>query len=135
MKRFHVHIRVQDLEENIQFYSTLFNTKPSKVKPDYAKWMIEDPKINFAISTGDGPKGIRHLGLQVDQAEELYTIDQQMQKAEAQIIAEPQTTCCYAFSDKAWVTDPQNIQWEVFQTHGESTIYGNRTSDIDCTSC
>lgn len=124
MKRFHVHIRVQDLEENIQFYSTLFNLQPTKVKPDYAKWMLEDPKVNFAISTGDGPSEIRHLGLQVDSSEDLTKIHDQMEKAEAQIISEPEATCCYAFSDKSWITDPQNIKWEVFQTHGERTIYG-----------
>lgn len=130
MKRFHVHIRVEDLQKNIDFYSTLFDTKPTKVKSDYAKWMLEDPKINFAISTGDGPKEIRHLGLQVDNPEELKSIDTQMKNAEAQIVAEPQTTCCYAFSDKSWITDPQNVKWEVFQTHGDRTIYGNK--DTEC---
>ncbi len=130
MKRFHVHIRVQDLKENIQFYSTLFNLQPVKVKPDYAKWMLEDPKVNFAISTGDGPKEIRHLGLQVDSSEDLSNIHDQMEKAEAQIIAEPEATCCYAFSDKSWITDPQNIKWEVFQTHGDKTVYGNK--DTKC---
>lgn len=131
MKRFHVHIRVENLEGSIQFYNTLFNTPATKIKSDYAKWMLEDPKINFAISTGDGPKEIRHLGLQVETSEELQEVYSHMEKAEGQILEEPQTTCCYAFSDKSWISDPQNVQWEVFQTHGESTIYGGKSRECE----
>ncbi|MEQ6124839.1 ArsI/CadI family heavy metal resistance metalloenzyme [Pseudotenacibaculum sp. MALMAid0570] len=128
MKRFHVHIRVKNLDESIQFYNTLFNTTASKVKSDYAKWMLEDPKVNFSISTGDGPKEIRHLGLQVETEKELEEVYEHMQKAEGQMYEEPQVTCCYAFSDKSWISDPQNIQWEVFHTHGDATVYGSKTS-------
>ena len=97
MKRFHVHIRVKDLEESIQFYNTLFNLQATKVKSDYAKWMLDDPKVNFAISTGEGPQSIRHLGLQVDTSAELQEVFTQMEKAEGQIFEEPQVSCCYAF--------------------------------------
>ena len=131
MKQFHVHLRVKNLEESIQFYNTLFNTKATKVKSDYAKWMLEDSKINFAISTGEGHQGIRHLGLQVDNSEELKDVYTQLEKAEGQIKEECQTTCCYAVSDKSWIADPQNIRWEVFQTHGDATIYGNKNGEFD----
>ena len=131
MKRFHVHIRVKDLEQSIQFYNTLFNTPASKVKPEYAKWMLEDPKVNFSISTGDGPKEIRHLGIQVDNSEELEEIYVHMQEAEGQIIEEPQVSCCYALSDKSWISDPQNVQWEVFQTHGDATVYGRKSMECE----
>ncbi len=128
MKRFHVHLRVKNLEESIQFYNTLFNTPATKVKSDYAKWMLEDPKINFAISTGEGcqGQGIQHLGLQVDNSEELQEVYAQLEKAEGQIKEECQTTCCYAVSDKSWIEDPQSVRWEVFQTHGDATVYGNK---------
>lgn len=129
MKRFHVHIRVQDLEKNIEFYNTLFNTPATKVKPDYAKWMLEDPKVNFSISTGDGSVEIRHLGLQVENSEELQEVYAQMEKAEGTVIEEPQVACCYAFSDKSWIADPQNIKWEVFQTHEDTTIYGGKSPE------
>lgn len=131
MKRFHVHLRVENLEESIQFYNTLFNTPATKTKSDYAKWMLEDPKINFAISTGDGSKGIRHLGLQVDNSEELQEVYSQLEKAEGQIKEECQTTCCYAVSDKSWITDPQNVSWEVFQTHGDATVYGGKSKEFE----
>lgn len=133
MKRFHVHLKVNNLEESIQFYNTLFNTQATKVKSDYAKWMLEDPKINFAISTGEGcqDQGIQHLGLQVDNSEELQEVYSQLKKAEGQIKEECQTTCCYAVSDKSWIEDPQSVRWEVFQTHGESTVYGNKNGELE----
>ena len=112
---------------------TLFNTQATKVKSDYAKWMLEDPKINFAISTGEGSQdqGIQHLGLQVDNSKELQEVYAQLEKAEGQIKEECQTTCCYAVSDKSWIEDPQNVRWEVFQTHGDATTYGSKNGKLE----
>ena len=114
-------------------YNTLFNTPATKVKSDYAKWMLEDPKINFAISTGEGcgDQGIQHLGLQVDNADELQEVYAQLEKAEGQIKEECQTTCCYAVSDKSWIEDPQSVRWEVFQTHGDATVYGSKNGELE----
>ena len=126
-ERFHAHIRVNNLEESIQFYNTLFDTQPTKIKSDYAKWMLDDPKINFAISTGEGSAEIRHLGFQVNSSEELDQTHQQLKKAERDILQECQTSCCYAVSDKSWIADPQGVRWEVFHTHGDSTVYGNKS--------
>ena len=124
MKRFHIHLRVQDLNQNIQFYETLFGAAPTVVKSDYAKWMLEDPRINFAISTGEEDPGIRHLGLQAESNEELHDIYEKMEQAEGNILKEGETTCCYAKSQKSWITDPQGVDWECFYTHGAATVYG-----------
>ena len=127
MKRFHVHLRVNNLEESIAFYTALFNTNPSVEKPDYAKWMLNDPRINFAISTNpDGEKsvGIRHLGIQTENETELKSFYEQMETAKGNIFKEGATTCCYAESDKSWIEDPQGVAWEVFLTHGAATVYG-----------
>lgn len=124
MKRFHVHLRVKDLGQSIQFYQNLFGAEPSVTKPDYAKWMLDDPMVNFAISTGEGAGGIRHLGLQADSKEELSGIYENMAKAEGAVLNEGETTCCYAKSQKSWIADPQGVSWECFFTHGEATIYG-----------
>lgn len=124
MKRFHVHLRVKDLKESIAFYNALFNIKPTIKKPDYAKWMLENPKINFAISTGHQEIGIEHLGIQVDNTEELNNVYLQMKKAKGEIFEEGECTCCYSKSQKSWITDPQGVDWEAFYTHGNSTIYG-----------
>ena len=124
MQRFHVHLRVNDLNESIRFYQALFNTKPSVIKSDYAKWMLDDPTLNFAISTGDGAAGIRHLGLQTDSAEGLQEVYANLKNADGAILEEGNTTCCYAKSEKSWITDPQGVEWEAFYTHGEATVYG-----------
>jgi catechol-2,3-dioxygenase len=125
MKRLHVHVSVDDLAKSIQFYSTLFAAEPTVRKSDYAKWMLEDPRVNFAISQrGDG-SGIRHLGIQVEDRAELADVYSRLQRAEAPILEEGATTCCYAQSEKSWVADPQGIQWETFLTTGESTTYGS----------
>jgi catechol 2,3-dioxygenase-like lactoylglutathione lyase family enzyme len=125
MKRFHVHVSVRDLESSIRFYSALFATQPAMRKPDYAKWMLEDPRINFAISQRGAALGIEHLGIQVEDQNELAEVFGRLKKAEGPILEEHDTTCCYAKSDKNWITDPQGVEWETFLTHGESTIYGN----------
>ena len=124
MKRFHVHVKVKELSESVAFYSALFNEGPSIVKPDYAKWMLEDPQINFAISTGHSENGIEHLGIQAESAKELQIIYENMRKAKGMIKEEGECTCCYSKSQKSWITDPQGVDWEAFYTFGESTVYG-----------
>ncbi len=125
MKRFHVHVAVDDLDGSKAFYTKLFGAEPAVVKRDYAKWMIEDPRVNFAISTGRDRTGIEHLGLQADSAEELAEIRGRLVEAGAGIADEPGANCCYAHSDKHWTVDPQGIAWESFHTLGEALHYGN----------
>lgn len=124
MKRFHVHVSVGELEPSIAFYSKLFAIEPTVVKPGYAKWMLEDPRINFAISAGRSRTGIEHLGVQVDSAEELGELERRMQAADPRSVAEPGANCCYAHSDKHWAVDPQGVAWEGFHTLGEARLYG-----------
>jgi hypothetical protein len=125
MKRFHVHVSVEDLAQSIRFYSTLFAVEPTVLKPDYAKWMLEDPRVNFAISTGAGHGvGISHLGIQAEDEGELAEVYDRLARAERPIIEEKAATCCYAQSDKQWIADPQGVAWETFFTYGESTTYG-----------
>lgn len=124
MKRFHVHVRVKKLEDSINFYNALFGTIATIVKPDYAKWMLEDPNVNFAISTGHTETGIEHLGLQVNNPKELQVVYSNMEKAKGDIFEEEECTCCYSKSQKSWITDPQGIDWEAFYTHGTATVYG-----------
>lgn len=124
MKRFHVHVRVKDLQASIEFYNALFNIKPTVVKPDYAKWMLDDPKINFAISTGHDENGIEHLGLQVENEVELQDVYANMKNAKGTVREEGKCTCCYSKSQKNWITDPQGVDWEVFYTYGSATVYG-----------
>ena len=125
MKRFHVHVTVDDLAQSVRFYSTLFATEPTVLKPDYAKWMLEDPRVNFAISTGAShASGISHLGIQAEDEGELTEIYGRLAEAERPVLEEKATTCCYARSDKQWIADPQGVPWETFYTYGESTVYG-----------
>ena len=116
MKRFHVHAHVEDLAKSVAFYSRLFAAEPSRHEADYAKWMLDDPRINFAISTRGGTIGIDHLGIQTDDAQELDELKSRAQAADMALLDEGQTTCCYARSEKHWVTDPQGIAWEHFHT-------------------
>ena len=115
MKRFHVHLKVQDLPASIAFYSRLFAAEPTRVEADYAKWMLADPPVNFALSTGGAP-GIDHLGIQAQNAEELAELKGRAAAADRALLDEGATTCCYARSEKHWITDPQGIAWEQFQT-------------------
>jgi hypothetical protein len=124
MKRFHVHVGVDDLTQSIRFYSTLFATEPTVIKDDYAKWMLEDPRVNFAISTVSGHSGFSHLGIQAEDETELAEVYDRLAKAEHPIVEAKATTCCYARSDKQWIADPQGVPWETFLTHGEATVYG-----------
>lgn len=128
MKRLHVHVSVKDLAASIRFYQTLFGSQPALIKPDYAKWMLEDPRVNFAISTHRRPVGVNHLGLQVDTDEELRAMRTQLEAADARMIEEAEQPCCYARSDKYWVTDPTGIAWETFHTLGSIPTYGEDTA-------
>lgn len=123
MKRFHVHVNVTDLEASVGFYSTLFGGAPSVRKPGYAKWMLDDPRVNFAISQRGRAAGVDHLGLQADEPQELEEIGKHLAAADAVALAEKDTTCCYAHSDKYWAEDPQGVRWEAFHTHGEAMTY------------
>jgi catechol 2,3-dioxygenase-like lactoylglutathione lyase family enzyme len=125
MKRFHVHVGVADLDASIAFYSGLFGTGPAVTKPDYAKWMLDDPRVNFAISQKCGAeRGVEHLGIQVEEATELADVYTRLKDAGAPVLEEGATTCCYAKSEKSWIADPDGVVWEAFLTHGESTVYG-----------
>ena len=123
MKRFHVHVHVNDLQKNIAFYSAMFGAQPTRVESDYAKWMLEAPRINFAISSRGHTAGVGHLGFQVDSDEELVELKANAQKADMSVLDEGKTNCCYAKSDKYWVTDPQGIAWEQFHTLGNIPLF------------
>lgn len=142
MKRLHVHVGVENLDASIGFYSTMFGAEPSVVKEDYAKWMLDDPRVNFAISAGNhARKGIEHLGIQTESIEELGEVYGRLKAADGPVLEEGRTTCCYAKSEKSWITDPQGISWETFHTTGESTVYGSsaplpgRTADKPARAC
>jgi catechol 2,3-dioxygenase-like lactoylglutathione lyase family enzyme len=127
MKRFHVHLAVEDLAASVRFYSALFSSEPAVLKPDYAKWMLEDPRVNFAISQRGAAPGVEHLGIQVENQAELEEVYGILKRAERPVLEEGETTCCYAQSEKSWISDPQGILWETFLTTGESTVYGQDT--------
>ena len=124
MKRLHLHVSVPDLAQSIQFYETLFGAAPSVVKDDYAKWMLEDPRVHFAISQRERAAGVDHVGIQVDSAEELGELATRLKAAGATTFDQEATTCCDAQSDKSWVNDPAGVRWETFYTFGEATSYG-----------
>ncbi len=129
MKRFHVHAHVEDLAASIAFYSKMFAAEPTRVESDYAKWMLDDPRINFAISTrGDRP-GVDHLGIQADSEEELAALKARAEAADMTLLDVGETSCCYARSDKYWVTDPQGIAWEQFHTLGGIPVFGEKASE------
>jgi len=123
MKRFHVHLHVDDLDRSVEFYSKLFAAEPTRVEADYAKWMLDDPRINFAISTRGAAAGIDHLGIQTDDAADLDALKARAQAAELVLQDEGATSCCYAHSEKHWVTDPQGIAWEHFHTLGDIPVF------------
>ena len=139
MKRFHVHVAVHDLEQSIRFYSTLFGTPPAVKKDDYAKWMLEDPRINFAISNRSAKTGVDHLGLQAEDGAELEDIGQRLSAAEITTRAQKGASCCYAKSDKYWTVDPQGVAWESFHTLGSVPVYGadgrSKSTREPATSC
>jgi len=124
MKRLHIHIAVDDLEQNIRFYNALFKTEPSLLETDYAKWMLDDPRVNFAISSRGRKPGLDHLGIQVESGEELEAIQHALQDAALPVAEQKQAACCYAQSDKYWTVDPQGIAWEAFHSLGSIPMFG-----------
>jgi catechol 2,3-dioxygenase-like lactoylglutathione lyase family enzyme len=129
MKRMHVHVGVKDLQQSIGFYSALFAAEPAVLKADYAKWMLDDPRVNFAISTRGREPGLDHLGIQVEDKEELNEVYARLRKAGGNVIEQGETACCYAKSEKSWIDDPAGISWEAFLTKGEHTDYGDGTGE------
>lgn len=125
MKRMHVHVGVDDLERSAAFYTRLFGAEPIVHKDDYAKWMLDDPQLNFAISTGRGAAGVQHLGIETGSGAELAEVAGRLEAAGGPIVAEAEAACCYARSRKNWIADPQGLVWETFFTHGETTTYGS----------
>jgi catechol 2,3-dioxygenase-like lactoylglutathione lyase family enzyme len=135
MKRLHVHLSIEDLATSVEFYSTLFGCPPSVLKDDYAKWSLEDPRVNFAISKRARAAGLDHLGIQVDEAEELEEVAGRLSASGAQLLEQKDAACCYARSDKAWVNDPQGIAWETFHSLGEITVYGKDNRETAASAC
>jgi catechol-2,3-dioxygenase len=131
MKRLHVHVAVEDLTQAIQFYSTLFAVEPAIVKDDYAKWMLDDPRVNFAISMRGRKVGLDHLGIQVETADELQDVYGRLRNADRPVLEVGKTVCCYAKSEKSWIDDPAGISWEAFLTTAESTFYGHSAKHAD----
>lgn len=135
MKRFHVHVHVDDLAKSIGFYSKLFAAEPARVEHDYAKWMLDDPRINFAISTRGSQTGLDHFGFQTDDADELAALKARAQAADIALLDEGETTCCYARSEKHWVTDPQGIAWEHFHTLGNIPVFREEATGAAAAAC
>ena len=129
MKRFHVHVSVDNLPNAIGFYSALFAAQPSIVKRDYAKWMLDEPRVNFAISSRGRAPGLDHLGIQAEDQNELHEVYARLDQAGAPVIEQGETQCCYARSEKSRIDDPAGISWETFLTTGESTNYGDGTGE------
>jgi lactoylglutathione lyase len=123
MKRFHVHTHVDNLQASVAFYSKLFGVEPTRLESDYAKWMLDDPRLNFAISTRGGKSGVDHLGFQVDSQEELAALKSRAQAADMALLDQGATSCCYAKGEKHWVTDPQGIAWEHFHTLADIPVF------------
>ena len=143
MKRLHIHVGVENLDQSIRFYSALFGAQPVKTKPDYAKWMLDNPHVNFAISTRTGDTGVNHLGIQVDEESELTELRDRLAKADMSVVTEGETVCCYARSDKSWVHDPSGIPWEAYRTMEDAQIFkeqkpaanGCCATEADAASC
>lgn len=135
MKRLHVHIAVDDLAKNIAFYSTLFGSEPTVQKADYAKWMLEDPRVNFAISCRGAKAGLNHLGIQVESDEELAALHGQLEQLQADVVEEMGTACCYAKSDKYWVNDPQGIAWESYHTLDSVPMFAGESDKMASDCC
>lgn len=135
MKRFHVHAHVEDLQASIAFYSTMFGAAPTRTESDYAKWMLDDPRINFAISTRGGKPGVDHLGIQTDSEQELAELKARAQAADLALLDEGETSCCYARSEKHWVTDPQGIAWEHFHTLNDIPVFSEAAAADENSAC
>lgn len=135
MKRLHVHVAVDDLAANIRFYSTIFAAAPTVTKGDYAKWMLDDPRVNFAISSRGATPGLNHLGVQVENATEFAEMSERLARIEGEVVAEMGTACCYAKSDKHWVTDPQGIAWEMYHTLDSIPVFGATAMSASASGC
>lgn len=135
MKRFHVHVSVENLQQSVAFYSKLFGAEPTRMESDYAKWMLEDPRINFAISTRSAKVGVDHLGFQTDDENELAEMKAKAESADMALINEGETSCCYARSDKYWITDPQGIAWEQFHTLGNIPVFSDAKPESEASAC
>jgi lactoylglutathione lyase len=135
MKRFHVHVHVDDLGKSVAFYSRLFAAQPTRVEADYAKWMLDDPRVNFAISTRGSAAGVDHLGFQVDDESELAELKARAESADMAVLDEGATTCCYARSEKHWITDPQGIAWEHFHTLDSIPVFSEGVSAPAAACC
>jgi len=135
MKRFHIHIGVETLDESVRFYSALFGADPVKIKPDYAKWMLDDPRVNFAISTRSKQQGVDHLGIQVEEESELNEMRSRFETADMTVLDEGTTTCCYAQSDKSWVQDPTGIPWEAYRTMEDAQFFSSNPDRSESACC
>ncbi len=135
MKRMHIHVGVKDIAEGVKFYSALFGAEPSKQMVDYAKWMLDDPRLNFAISTRSGKQGVDHLGFQVEDESELSAMREQLREADIATYDEGETVCCYAESDKSWLQDPAGIAWEAYQTMGDVQLFSDKAGSDESACC
>jgi len=135
MKRIHIHVGVEKLEESIRFYSAIFGAEPVKTKPDYAKWMVDDPRVNFAISTRASKNGIDHLGIQVDENDELEELRRRVKSADLAVFDEGETVCCYANSEKSWVQDPAGMAWEAYRTMEDAQIFSSKLASDESACC
>ena len=135
MKRIHIHVGVEKLDESIRFYSAVFGAEPVKTKPDYAKWMLEDPRVNFAISTRASKNGVDHLGIQVEENDELEELRERVRAANLAVFHEGATVCCYAKSEKSWVQDPSGIAWEAYRTMEDAQIFSGKSVSDESACC
>jgi catechol 2,3-dioxygenase-like lactoylglutathione lyase family enzyme len=135
MSRFHIHIAVDDLQRSVGFYTAVFGSQPSVLKDDYAKWALDDPRLNFAISTRGRNKGLDHIGLQAESDDELQLIRERLESAGIQGLVQEATTCCYAKSDKYWVQDPSGIAWETFHSLGSAPVFGEQPEATEKNAC
>ena len=130
MKTMHVNLRVKDIDQSIEFYSKMFDQVPTVQKPDYAKWLLDSPSVNFSISKSDRSNGVEHLGIQVSDEPELRQMYARVEKTEEEVYEEGHTVCCYSQSEKSWVSDPDGVKWEIFHTYGESKT--NKAEEAKC---
>jgi catechol 2,3-dioxygenase-like lactoylglutathione lyase family enzyme len=135
MKRLHIHVGVEQLDESVRFYSALFGAEPVKTKPDYAKWLLEDPRVNFAISTRAKKNGIDHLGIQVEEESELTELRERLKAADMAVVEEGETVCCYARSDKSWLHDPAGIPWETYRTMEDAQLFSGHPDQAEHACC
>ena len=135
MKRFHIHVGVQNIDEAIRFYTTLFGAAPIKTKPDYAKWLLDDPRVNFAVSTRVQKTGLDHLGIQVEEEAELTELRDRLKAGAMEVVDEGETVCCYARSEKSWIQDPAGIPWETYRTMEDAEVFSGTAGAVQSACC